>query len=361
MSLFRLRALRRGFTLIELLVVIAIIAILIGLLLPAVQKVREAAARSSCTNNLKQLGIACHSYADSEGQGKLPAAVHVIIGSNGMNFSQLAINQGGNNSLMGPNWAVLLLPHIEQGSALTGTNANVGAWRSSGGTNTSWRNVRGIRLKVMRCPSDTNGDVPYNGWGSNSAPNSLPTDWERGNYGINAGPAGFWNGASNFDGGNAWNDHGQDVSGPTYPVTSEKIGGGMKIGNIPDGSSNTILINEIRVGHRPEDRRGTWALGQPGASITGGNAVGDCSGPNDGTDAKFRYCDDIYSPNDAPSQGLGSWNGCDNWQAQARSRHTGGVLCCLGDGSVRFVRETITKQNWARVQGANDGQVGEFD
>src|SRR5438309_8180940 len=94
---------RKGFTLIELLVVIAIIAILIALLVPAVQKVREAAARTQCTNNMKQLALACHAYHDAKKQ--LPPAVLVGRG----------IGWNDENNI-GPNWAILAMPYYDQGA-----------------------------------------------------------------------------------------------------------------------------------------------------------------------------------------------------------------------------------------------------
>src|SRR2546427_5434704 len=106
---YRVRLNRRpGFTLIELLVVIAIIAVLIGLLLPAVQKVREAAARTKCQNNLKQLGLALHNYHDAN--GSFPVGVR-------MPYTQASNDPltGGMGNPFGPNWAVFILPYIEQG------------------------------------------------------------------------------------------------------------------------------------------------------------------------------------------------------------------------------------------------------
>src|SRR5436189_2373128 len=106
-----------GFTLIELLVVIAIIAVLIGLLIAAIQRVREAAARVSCQNNLKQLGLAAHAYHNVFGQ--FPPGVR-------MPYAQANIDAltGGAANPFGPNWTVLLLPYIEQSALFTQANVS---------------------------------------------------------------------------------------------------------------------------------------------------------------------------------------------------------------------------------------------
>lgn len=153
---------RQGFTLIELLVVIAIIAVLIGLLLPAVQKVREAAARAQCSNNLKQIALAFHSYQDAN--RSLPPAVV-------MPYAQAGNDPltGGSANPFGPNWAIFILPYIEQQNlyaqanplSYPGTNnlSNLASY------NLSWRNIRGFQIKTHLCPSETGQDMPFtNPW-----------------------------------------------------------------------------------------------------------------------------------------------------------------------------------------------------
>ena len=118
---------RGAFTLIELLVVIAIIAILIGLLLPAVQKVRDAASRLTCTNNMKKLGLACHSFEGTF--NTLPKGVQVI----GTNWADDL------NRVVGPNWLVLLLPYLEQTALYA--SVDVPSFITSNGANGSWAGV----------------------------------------------------------------------------------------------------------------------------------------------------------------------------------------------------------------------------
>src|SRR5437899_1968241 len=129
---------RRAFTLIELLVVIAIIAVLIGLLLPAVQKVREAAARAKCMNSLKQLGIAAHNYHDVN--KTFPPAVQLASPpANGTSFMCSAYISGLGAKAFGPGWCVLLLPYIEQDPLYR--SVDVSTYLKSNGTDQSWRAV----------------------------------------------------------------------------------------------------------------------------------------------------------------------------------------------------------------------------
>ncbi len=324
----------RGFTLIELLVVIAIIAILIGLLLPAVQKVREAAARTKCGNNIKQLALACHSYHDRT--GLLPVAVQMRSGSS-------RTNTGG----QGPNWVVLVLPDIEQGPLYNLNATNILAYATTGSAN--WKSLRGARIPTMECPSDAGAETPWSGDGGG---------WARGNYGCNAGglhqssSTGFPSSEGGASPQNANNPTNLGVPNGTTAGGVMCINWAAAIPRIEDGSSNTIMIAELRIGSHlgAQDSRGVWALGFPGASVVAGNGW-DCALPNTMED----NADDCEGCVNDPKNGMGAWPGCPFQQATSRGRHTGGVQVALGDGSVRFVRNSVTMANWFMMLSRNDG------
>src|SRR5260370_9214599 len=242
---------RGGFTLIELLVVIAIIAILIALLVPAVQKVREAAARISCTNNLKQIGLGCHMYQDSYKQ--LPPAVW-IAGVQGIGWTD------DNNC--GPNWAVLILPSIEHAPMYNQVTANIQnyiSWAKNlpGGSNDqNWRAIRNNTIPIYICPSDPFSAIQFT---------RISAPWARGSYAANSGPGNTIQNTGVGGNGAGYQATPSGGSGSFYGGAVMWTNGAMKIQTIPDGSSNTIMINHVRVGVNPNHPLGTWALRMYGA------------------------------------------------------------------------------------------------
>lgn len=335
----RTRTGRRGFTLIELLVVIAIIAILIGLLLPAVQKIREAANRMSCTNNIKQLALGCHNYNDTT--GTLPPAVWV-----GPNVGWT------DETRIGPNWLVMILPYVEQDNLYRQYSTSIQNymnWVANAAflpaNDQVWRGMRNQNIKTYLCPSESFKSTLGSRAGGN---------WARGNYAANDGPGDpgtARNGGTPFyttGAGGVQLNGGQSVGGGG--VMCINWGDSVGVLSAEDGTSNTIMINHLRVGPATNDMRGTWAFGMPGCSYTANTPVGDCYTPND----KGCCSDDVTGCNDRPDIAMGCWSG-GYGQGNARSQHPGGVNTGLADGSVRFLRDTIDVRTWFLMLSRNDG------
>jgi hypothetical protein len=241
---------------------------------------------------------------------------------------------------------VLILPYVEQAPMYNQYSASISNYKAfalqgAGSNDQNWRNMRGNIVPVYVCPSDPFTSTPGSRAGGN---------WARGNYGAGSGPAyadGARGGASPVLG----------VSGGTgsFPAGGVMcINWGVTLGSLTtqDGSSNTIMVNHLRSGQEASDMRGCWAFGLPGGSITNGMANGDCYGPNDtGSNS-----DDVTGCTDHPgAQQMGCWNG-GYGQATARGAHTGGVPTCFGDGSVRFISNSIDMNNWFYMNSRSDGQ-----
>jgi prepilin-type N-terminal cleavage/methylation domain-containing protein/prepilin-type processing-associated H-X9-DG protein len=398
---------RQGFTLIELLVVIAIIAVLVGLLLPAVQKVREAANRMSCSNNLHQIVLAAHNYEST--YGRFPVGCYVPYAQNGRHDCQDLTFP------FGPNWAVYLLPYIEQENlynsinitAYPGTTLPPGFFSTpSIGTglpptsapfsnfDRSWRALRGAVVKTYLCPSDPNNQNPYDDNASNDQtyPYDTPPEngWARGNY---AGTSGFTDNDHTSNGNNAntnnpFNGSASDgmIPGnlPNVPVSKGPMfflsgtgRNGTRIADVTDGTSNVCMFTEVKAGYNSLDIRGVWAIGYPGCSITNAgrnynptpNNILDDNNFSGGGGDELQNCYKYWVPGlgqldygcfPGPNNGGGPGQDQQN-SAMARSVHPGGVNCGFADGSVHFISNTIDQWTWCILQSKNDGYVLQTD
>jgi len=333
----RIRSPHRGFTLIELLVVIAIIAVLIALLLPAVQQAREAARRSQCKNNLKQIGLALHNYHDTF-QGLPPQSTGV---------------HGGGHS---PTTWVRLLPYVDQANAFqmlsqVGFGENVTYWLGTTGTVTVTQLrpvLTQVKPPVYRCPSSPFSEtVP----GPTSASPAAPQIWS--SYVTVAGSS----------------NHPTTDFSATY--TSYASAGGAFPGNrlvgfrdFTDGVSNTILIGE-QSNWLQTNRDNRTAVPTDSGPWMGSKNTGIASGNGSlaalpGADTRcFNKTTIRQSPNPGTLADFQKHGACNTPMASA---HVGGVHLLLGDGAVRFISDNVNLNSVLMpLADRDDGLViGEF-
>jgi prepilin-type N-terminal cleavage/methylation domain-containing protein/prepilin-type processing-associated H-X9-DG protein len=289
---------RAAFTLIELLVVIAIIAILIGLLLPAVQKVREAAARIKCTNNMKQLGLALHSYHDRS--GRLPTSEH----HNGFNPNRWS-------------WGPKILADVEQTAVYNQIDFKVHSWQGN-----NYALLR-ERFTLFLCPSNRFADV------MREEENFAGPTWilSQCDYATVAGDY------KNATGVGATPDYGnQSYTNPVSRGMMARWGWSARFTEVTDGLSNTFMLGECI---------GAFCITQ--------NFASQCWGT---TAHPINFMNASLAVN-LPTQGNPRWDESIGF----RSFHPGGANFLLGDGSVRFIRESIDGATYRALASRANNEV----
>lgn len=313
---------RKGFTLIELLVVIAIIAILIALLLPAVQQAREAARRSSCKNNMKQIGLALHNYHDTH--SSLPPGSIVLLNSAGTQYFG-----------HGWTWHASILPALDQGplyQQIQGPDSS-GMGSESGATTSAKQQLAGqTTLTMFMCPSqpDVRNGVQKGGYSTS-------------NYNGNMGTL-IGNSGDNCYGGGVTDPAGMRAPGGCMNADGVFfISSNIRIRDVTDGLSNTIFVSEVidsggdsnRLGGGGSDRKYCFSGGADG------NPPSEMS--------EYLIAAESNDPINAYTE------------EAAGSYHVGGAHFLLGDGSVRFLSENLDMSTYQSISTRSGGEVpGEF-
>lgn len=312
---------RRGFTLIELLVVIAIIAILIALLLPAVQQAREAARRSTCKNNMKQIGLALHNYHDTHQM--FPP---VVIRGNG------PANSGCQGWVRhsGYSWRVMILPFVDQQPLYNLVDMEVGL-HSCMGPNPNLGQIRSTRIPLFECPSDPTRIV------GSDAPTSYPALVGRLGNQNHADPA-------------------EEHQGGLTPR-------GTRTRDFMDGTSNSTMVTEVfrgkafeRTSSGPVSHNGqrcrrwiestAWCQANAALQLVNGQYV-PMRRINDPLPDQVSWTDEVDGGNTGPRP--------------ASSAHTGGVHALFGDGAVRFVSENVDAVVWGNTVSINGKDTPTLD
>lgn len=321
---------RRAFTLIELLVVIAIIAILIALLLPAVQQAREAARRTQCKNNLKQIGIALHNYHDTH--SRFPSAS--VNGRNNLPGC------GGWVRFSGYSWRVMILPYIDQAPLYNQFDFRTSALHGclgGGGSQPNWNQIRNTIIPGFICPSDPH-PAQRSGW---AGANYVAAVRARGD-----------------------NSHGNTTHRDLGAITRA----GTRMADFVDGTSNTIMVGEVFRGkdffrtsgggnNQNGNRSHRWVESTGWGQVNAGVRV-DNSLPNDPNNPhKFVQVRRINDDQRDEVSWTDAVNGGNTGHRPMSSLHVGGAQAILADGSVKFISENVDAISLAHTFTKNGGET----
>ena len=307
---------QKGFTLIELLVVIAIIAVLIGLLLPAVQKVRDAAARLQCTNNLKQIGLAMMNYEST--YRMFPAGYLDNMTTNRPNSAATS----NPDPITGWGWGALILPYLEQESLYKSININSIAMNNTSAAAIAFRKTV---IKGFLCTSDDSGL------------NTFTISGTGGNFEL---------AKSSYAGINGQGELADFDSALGLGMLLR--GRGVSIAEVTDGLSNTLFVGE-RSSKSAKQAVGTlpgvctWVGALPGGDLDGETPalyiLGWTGDPSSPAKPNIPEPDGFFHPE------------------SITSKHSGGVNFLFGDGSVRFITDSINGQTWVKLGTRQGGEV----